>query len=213
MAGGGRRAGSRGLAGVAFERLLGVLDSDRERAGERYETIRRKLLKFFEWRGCLRPDELADETIDRVARRLAEGEQIRAEDPASYFHGVAQNVLRETWARQRREAEARATPAETPAAPDPAQEDPLVERRLACLERCLGRLPPESRRLVMAYYGEGAPIRNRKALAAELKIAMNALRIRMHRFRIRLESCVRACLLGPETEHPPGPSSSEEGAA
>ena len=66
-----RPVGRPGLGGAAFEQLLSVLDADRDRAGERYEVIRRKLLKFFEWRGCQRPDELADQTIDRVLEALA----------------------------------------------------------------------------------------------------------------------------------------------
>ena len=43
----------------AFDLLLRQLDSDRERSGQRYELIRRKLMKFFEWRGCTTPDEYA----------------------------------------------------------------------------------------------------------------------------------------------------------
>jgi DNA-directed RNA polymerase specialized sigma24 family protein len=207
------RAGRHGLGGSGFERLLALLDADRERAGERYEVIRRKLTKFFEWRGCLRPDELADETIDRVARRLADGELILADDPAGYFHGVAQNVLRETWARARREPEPLADAPEVPEDRAPGAGEALAERRLACLDRCLQRLAPESRRLVLAYYGEGHAIRNRRALAAELGIAPNALRIRMHRLRARLEACVQACLVARETEPSPGPRSDERGAA
>ena len=50
------------------------------------------------------PEDCADETIDRVARRLAGGERIRTGDPISYFRGVARNVwheLRKQDARKR----------------------------------------------------------------------------------------------------------------
>jgi hypothetical protein len=43
-------------------------------------------------RGARWADELTDETIDRVARRLAGGETIRAADIGRYFLGVARNV-------------------------------------------------------------------------------------------------------------------------
>ena len=59
------------LTPEAFARLLAALDPDRERAGLRYENIRRKLIEFFEARGSNSPADNADETINRVARRLA----------------------------------------------------------------------------------------------------------------------------------------------
>jgi len=57
----------------AFDLLLAQLDGDREQAAIRYEALRRKLLKFFEWRGCAFTEELADDTIDRIARSLEGG--------------------------------------------------------------------------------------------------------------------------------------------
>lgn len=182
-----------------FERLLALFGPDRVRAGERYETIRRALVKFFECKGGRFPEEMADETLDRVARRLAEGETIRASDPAAYVHGVARNVLRGDWTqRQRAVARAAAEPEDGP--PD-ENEAARTERRLACLDRCLAALPPETRQLVLRYYVDErrAKIDGRRALAESLGIGQNALRIRMHRIRARLESCVRACL-GGETE-------------
>ena len=62
-----------GLNAPAFQRLLARLDADPARAGERYEDLRRTLVRFFEWRGAPFPDDHADETFDRVARRLDEG--------------------------------------------------------------------------------------------------------------------------------------------
>jgi hypothetical protein len=52
-----------------------------EIAGQKYEQIRRKLVRFFEWRACSGADELADATIDRVIRGLVEEKEIRATDP------------------------------------------------------------------------------------------------------------------------------------
>jgi hypothetical protein len=36
----------------AFDKLLNWLDSDRERAGQKYETIRLRLIKIFTCRRC-----------------------------------------------------------------------------------------------------------------------------------------------------------------
>lgn len=196
------------LTREALDTLLASLDSDRERAGQKYEDVRRRLQKFFTWRGSRRPDELADETIDRVCRRLREGEVIRAAEPAAYFYGVARNVLREEWDRERMWKTVEETLSGPVRTPPPPSDAAVEDRRLECLQRCLGALPPESRQLVLRYYQEekGAKIGNRKALAAALGVAMNILRIRMHRIRVRLEACARDCLAKTgETDWPGEP--------
>jgi DNA-directed RNA polymerase specialized sigma24 family protein len=179
--------------------LLAVLDPDRERAAEKLLLLRRKLLKFFAWSRAPFPDELADETLDRVSRRLAEGEVVRQLDPGAYVHGFARNVLRESWSRPRL---VRAPEAALAAAP--AAEQSAAERRSRCLDRCLARLPVESRRLLLAYYqteGGAAKIASHRQLAAELNVSGGNLRLRLHRLRLELEGCVRACLAeAPETE-------------
>src|SRR5512134_1992159 len=77
-----------------FDRLLASLDADRERAGERYEDLRRTLVRFFEWRGAPFPEDHADETFDRVARRLDEG--ITIENLGGYCYNVARLIFLET---------------------------------------------------------------------------------------------------------------------
>jgi DNA-directed RNA polymerase specialized sigma24 family protein len=94
----------------AFDLLLRKLDEDRDRAGERYEAARRKLVKFFELRGSDAPEEHADETLNRVARKLAEGERI--ENVNAYLLGVARLVLKEVFKHHLR---ARAAFAQLPA--------------------------------------------------------------------------------------------------
>ena len=60
------------LTKEAFDSLLSWLDPDREWAGEKYEVIRARLIKVFAYRGCHTPEELADETINRVAKKIDE---------------------------------------------------------------------------------------------------------------------------------------------
>jgi DNA-directed RNA polymerase specialized sigma24 family protein len=180
----------------AFEALLRQLSPDRERAGELYETIRHKLIRLFEWRGCTSPEDLADETFDRVARRLSEGVELRSNDPYGYFCGVAHLLYKEVLREAAREHRALGS-GEWP--PPCAEEEEPSDARLECLRRCLAELPPDQRDLVLRYYqgksnsGENN-IRNRQQLAREVGIEMNALRIRVHRVRRKLEACVHACL-------------------
>jgi DNA-directed RNA polymerase specialized sigma24 family protein len=194
------------LDSAAFERLLEILGPEREEAARRYEEIRRNLLRFFEWRGCADPPGLTDEVIDRVARRLVEGETIRAPDPGGYFLGVARNVWREELKRAKREQTGAADVARTAAtttAELASDAEAAMDAALACLDRCLDGLPPETRGLVLQYYeDEGVRrIDRRRRLAETLAIEPGALRIRMLRLRERLERCVESCLAGrPVTE-------------
>ena len=70
------------LTQAAFDSLLEWLDPDRARSGEKYEKIRLRLIKIFACRGCSIPEELADRTIDRVARKVGEVSHDYEGDPA-----------------------------------------------------------------------------------------------------------------------------------
>jgi DNA-directed RNA polymerase specialized sigma24 family protein len=193
----------------AFDRLLAELHPDSERAGEQYEKIRQKLVKMFQWRGCALAEECADETFNRVARKICEGTTLWTGDPYSYFHGVALNVLREYWRSPERTAETLEEIAPSQAlSADPEElwlrkmEHTEKERMLECLNQCLQKLPPESLHLITRYHqGEEAPDKSdkmdkvrRKELARALGIPLNALRIRAYRIRVEIEGCVENCL-------------------
>src|SRR5438128_2028539 len=89
------------LTQEALDHLLLSLDSDRDTAGKIYQETRSNLTRFFEWRGCPFPEDHADETINRVARRISEGEQVR--DLAKYFFGVARLLFLEIQKERARE--------------------------------------------------------------------------------------------------------------
>jgi DNA-directed RNA polymerase specialized sigma24 family protein len=199
------------LTGQGLTAVLALFASDPERAGVRYEAVRVRLIRFFAWQGVLEAEECADETIDRLARRLSEGERIHSSDPARYAQGVARNVLREHRAREARDTQHRSLWPRDALAPPPEAETP----RAACLERCLGALAAEDRRLVLEYYqgSGGERIAHRREMAARLGVAVPALRVRMHRLRLRLEACVSACAgTGTETFGPlRAPMSEDDG--
>lgn len=173
-----------------FEELLAWLDPDREVAGQKYEHIRRGLIKIFINNGRQSVEDLADEAINRVANKLNEIKDNYHGDPALYFYGVAKKLVHE---------DRRRTPAPITT---PIWNTDDVEPEFECLERCLQQLTAENRQLVLQYYQEEkrAKIDNRRRLANRLGIAVNALRIRAYRIRNSLELCVRACLLKMTSE-------------
>lgn len=174
-----------------FDALLVWLDPDRDLAAAKYEDIRAQLIRMFVYRGSLFAEELADETINRVAGKISELAGSYAGEPALYFCGVARNVYRESL----KAAQAPPMPVRT-ADPPGVPEDPPAE--YLCLEKCMESLPPESRKVILDYYEitAGEQIEGRKKLARALGIAPNALRIRAHRIRARLFACVSRCIEG-----------------
>jgi RNA polymerase sigma factor (sigma-70 family) len=174
------------LTRPAFDRLLERLSAEPERAAREYDVVRHKMIGFFERRGADSSEALADETIDRVARRLDEGQVIEHLD--AYFYGVANRVVFE-WAKRRareRAAEREFLPPESPSVAE------VREAWMACLEGCLRRLPRDSRVLIVGYYRGRTEERQR--LAETLGITYTSLRARAYRVRIRLEECLRECL-------------------
>jgi DNA-directed RNA polymerase specialized sigma24 family protein len=168
------------LSQEAFDRFLARLDSDRERAGEKYEALRRKLIMFFRYRGCPDDERLTDETIDRVVRKTGE-EHIDKLVP--YTLAVARRVASEAWRREN-------VPPPTP----PASPEPLGwERQLEFLSVCMQLLPERQRTLILDYYqhDKSQKIEDKRRLASALGIASTALRVRVFRIRRQLEQCVK----------------------
>lgn len=178
----------------AFCRFLEWLDEGSDSGGQKYLEMHRRLVSYFDRKNCRSPQELADETLSRVARRLEEEGAITGATPAHYCYIVARFVFLE------HQRQAPAVPIDAAGLPA-ARVDPTSEnqaRMLQCLEQCLKRLEPEQRELILTYYqGEQrVKITFRRKLAARLGVTMNALSIRACRIRDRLEACVRACAGG-----------------
>ncbi len=172
----------------SFEKFLSWLAPDREEAGMKYLELRRRLIRFFTWRGCHIPEELFDTTIERAAKKLACGGVQDSVDPFRYCYGVARNLLKE----YPRQPKPDPLPENHPAAlPVPTWD----ERTLACLDECLDRLSEHHRYLVRRWfqYEGGEKIRVRKEMAAE-EGGPNALRIRIFRIKKVLRDCVSDCL-------------------
>jgi DNA-directed RNA polymerase specialized sigma24 family protein len=166
--------------------------------------MRRRLVAYFDRKNCLTPDELADETLNRVARRLEEEGAITVTTPARYCYIVAKFVFLEYLRRaERSETQLTESPAKgggvvplpvlSQPAPAPAPE--AKEDLFECLEDCLHKLVPTDRELIVEYYrGEQkAKIDRRRGLAAQFGLTTNALSIRACRIRNKLEFCLQEC--------------------
>jgi len=187
------------LTRKALERLLQRLGSEPNAAAREYEFLRGRLTTFFSSRRVDFPESLADETLDRVARRLEAGEVI--EHVRAYVHGVAHRVALEWGRRQARVHRSLQTHLTSLGAVEPSD---ATEARAACLETCLSRLPPESRRLLQSYYDSGglSYAGRRKLLAQRLGISCTSLKVRVHRVRVALHSCLEDCLRSQRQDPP-----------
>lgn len=182
---------TQGLTPEEFDAFLNQLDPDRERAGEIYEMLRRRLVRLFEWRGCAFPEDLADETINRAARRMASG--VKPDNVFGYLCGIAHLLHKETLRRSSRQHRALES-GEWPPPVSVSDDEESSDRRLEDLRHCLAGLDQEQRELVLLYHQGENNIQHRKALAKKMGIQMNALRIRVHRVRRKLEDCVQGRL-------------------
>lgn len=186
--------GYRALTPETFDRLLRWLDPDRERAGLRYEEIRANLLRNFTRYGCPVPEELADDTIDRVTRKLPSIEATYVGDPAPYFYAVAYNIFREYLRRPPADPLPEAGLPAHGLPPDRAVEEEEVLD--SCLRRCMEHLPPRHREVILQYYqGEKqAKINLRRELALKQGFKPAALRLFAQRIRESLKKCILTCL-------------------
>jgi len=194
-----RRPGARrpwALTAPAFEGLLGALDADRDRAAEEYERLRTRLIGLLRWWGASQPEDLADETLDRVARKIQDGVDISAGSFGAYVRGVGRMVFHE-WTRRPREERAATEVVSASIGDD--------HEALTRLDGCLAALSPDDRRLLLRYYGEGRAADVRRQLAEELGLSPTALRIRAHRLRARIEAAMKRS--GPFTHSYQGEAS------
>lgn len=183
------------LTQETFDKLLAHLDENRDKASEKFLAILNRLEKFFECKACPDPEDHAYEVLSRIAKKLVEGHIIS--DVSSYSIGVARKLLHEIYRRRDKENSLlnqlllhlrlrQAVP----------EEQPDHRARHDCFDDCLGKLPDESRELIIKYYcnEKHAKIENRKQLSRELGMSPNTLRIQTHRIRAKLEKCINTCL-------------------
>lgn len=183
-----------------LDALLAALGCTSHEAAVAYEALRERLILFFTWKGASAPTTLVDRTLDRMARKLADGEQLTRE-PVHYALAVARYVFLESVKAEARERTAAQEVADVPT------HDVEHEARLAAIDACLSGMDPPDADLLREYHAHRGQrkISVRKALAQARSTSLNALRIRVMRLRRALESCVRDRMESdmPPAEPPP----------
>ncbi len=184
------------LSSENFELFLSLLDINRDQAAEKYLSLRERLERFFEWRGCENPEDLTDIVFDRTIKKITEGEKI--ENVQAYCVTVSKYVLmenrREVLKSEELDENARENSSES-SQDNSDNEDEFKEKKLKCLDKCLSELPEDKRKLMIGYFDtdEKTMINTRKNLAEKIGINLNSLRIRISRLKTKLEKCTKKC--------------------
>lgn len=168
--------------------LLTNLSKDEDEAAVLYTLLHESLVRFFEIKGLSEPVQAADETIDRVAVKLAA--ETKIDDVTNFAFGVARYVCLEKLRRERISFRAadRFYDGRTESVPE--REDAIGER----LRQCLAGLYESDRKLLLEYFDGSSEDRNsdrRQQLADRESLSLNALRNRVSRLKRRLGECLR----------------------
>jgi|ERR1700723_760948 RNA polymerase sigma factor (sigma-70 family) len=175
----------RSVSKTSIPVLLSALGETSEESGLEYERLRSKLILFFSRRMLQFPEDLADEALDRLARRIVEGTVI--DSIPAFALGIGRHLALEQM-KNRSETMGDDFWDNVPA-PSATQSS---EVEIARMERCLKTLRPDEAKLLRGYYlaTDGTPMKTRDKLAKRLGISANTLRQRVFLARQRLRDCM-----------------------
>jgi DNA-directed RNA polymerase specialized sigma24 family protein len=164
-----------------LELLLAWLDSDPGLAGEAYLRLHRKLTMFFSGRKCgAAAEQLADDTLDRVIKKLQTDPSLTDASRSAYVFGVARKILQE---HQRQPIEV-----DLPKYLAQPKVEPPDAERIGFLSRCVTQLTEEDRKVIADYYDheKRERIEGRRRTATDLQKSQGALRVQVFRIRRKL---------------------------
>jgi DNA-directed RNA polymerase specialized sigma24 family protein len=174
-----------------FDALLATFHADRAEAGRRYEGLRERLVFFFRHRQFILAEAMADEVLNRIAKRIEAGQSVGAVE--AYAYGIARHVAQEEVRRDARVAKAEDAYVGNILA---SKRTPSEDALLSAMDNCLELRSEVERDLLRKYYAAQGQelIENRRQLAITLKLTPGALRKRMFRLRNLVEACVRTMM-------------------
>lgn len=177
-----------------FDALLMWFSPDREEAGVKYEEIRNGLIRFFLLKGCSEAETLADETINRVAKKINTFDTTNNHKHITYFLGFAVNISRESRKKNK------ISDVEIENLNIKVEQNEVLfefeENRYKCLEKCLSKLAAEERKLIIEYFKKekSEKFTHRRNLAEENGLTMGAMQVKVHRIKRVLKNCLENCV-------------------
>ncbi len=178
-----------------FGNLLRWFSPDDERAATLYLEIRREMVKKFIRKGCANSEDLADETLDRVARNVSK-EPDKYLNPMAYCHGVARIVWLEDTRKPRAEE---LDPERISASITDPRDWAFKECEEDCMQECVSNLPEPERHLITQYFS----FQGREKIVVRKRLAedhggLGNLRTKACRIRTRLndglDDCIGECM-------------------
>lgn len=177
-----------------FRALLARLDPNETEATKKYQHLRENLVRHcFKAHEFLRADELADKTLDVLARKLSSEDIVKLD---SYAFKILDNLL---LANYRRRGPTILLSENAPAKDNPERtviEKIDGEQKVECFLQCVRGLSTRERWLLFAYnpHEECDIEERRRRIAIKLGIGAGTLRVRMSRLRTRMFRCFNDCV-------------------
>ena len=172
--------------------LLVRLNDDPECAAESLEKLKNDLICCLAHWGSPLSDFHADLALDRVIRRIEEGEEVR--NITLFSRAVAWKVWQE-YLRKIPDKLPEEIAGKTSELEDLEAEN---QQRYDCMRECLAKQPPETRWLIREYAHPERKgrekITHREKLACMLDISPGKLRSRIFNLRGKLLNCLNECL-------------------
>jgi hypothetical protein len=182
------------LTQEAFDAFLRWLSADRDEAAAKYEHIRRKLIKIFDFKGCDNSDLLADESINRVIERVFRAETSGEKFPTQFIYGVAKIIYLEYCSNPKTFI----LDEDTNLADSGITETEFFgdDDVQFCMKFCLESLKKADSELIFNYFSVNKKTKTteREAICKKRGESMNALRVKISRIRQKLQKCRKNCL-------------------
>lgn len=169
---------------AAFDMLLQALEPEALSPHESFRRCRSRLVRFFAWKRCEDPENLADETISRLVKNIQSGREISADHPFRYVRAIATNVFYEYLRAKKKSG------IETDI--EELWDLPAPEETEDCWTLCLAQLSPDKREFLEKYFLDSI---DREQFAREKGLTINALRLTVFRYKAALKLCVENCIM------------------
>jgi DNA-directed RNA polymerase specialized sigma24 family protein len=179
------------------DQAASLLDSDV------YLMLRKRLVKYFEWRQVRDPGELTDEVFERLVKQLRNGVRLAPEAIVLYAWGIAKHVYSGYLRKEKTLAQVLCEVAanEQESRRISIQNiEPDAENLNLCLENCCTALSPEGSEVFFSYYPAAPELTQeevfklRVELAKALGLTHSGLRVKVYRIREKLKTCVMKCI-------------------